>query len=159
MVTLRFPVIALLLVASPANAASRPIRASVEQLLATPQHFHGKRVEVTGFFDSPDRGWELRPTAKRAAHRVWPVDNVIYVDFSDTQANLIIGKQHFLKGRVHIVGRFEYSHPTPDIVYHTPRPKRPLRDDEVIRDIVRRWNGFALGHTCQITAISFFKPI
>jgi hypothetical protein len=158
-VSLRLPAIALVVVASSAGAASRPIQTSVEQLLAAPQRFHGKRVEVTGFFDSPDRGWELRQTAKHAPHRDWPIDNVIYIDFSDAQAQLIIGKQHFLKGYVHIIGRFEYSPPTPDVVHRTPRPKRPLRDGEVVRDIVTKWWGFGFGHPFQIAAITLFKPI
>src|SRR5260370_16856156 len=57
---------AWLVAASSAVADPKPIDVSVQQLVVTPQQFNGKRISVTGYFDTTEtHACDLRATKTR----------------------------------------------------------------------------------------------
>src|SRR5438128_9623286 len=92
------------------GGASAPLQVTVDQLLATPKRFDGKRVAVSGFFECAfEAGCELRRSQKRE-ERI----HTIRLDLTHKQS-LALGKKTDVHGRLFVVGRFEYSRPHPDI--------------------------------------------
>jgi hypothetical protein len=152
----RVAIIAACAVAASASAiaAQKPIAVSVGQLVSAPQRFAGKPVEVTGFFDPQERGFELRAHRGDRKEQEVPFTKSLFVDLTQQQINSLIRKHQFRRGQVRVIARFEYSPQTPDRVVQAADPRNP-RD----RTIVERWQGFGPFYTCQLTAISLFEPI
>lgn len=136
-------------VVASACAESKPLAVTVEQLLATPERFEGKRIAVSGFFECAfEAGCELRRSRKRE-DRI----HTILLDLTQQQ-HLALGKKTHVRGRLFVVGRFEYSRPHPDIV----KGKSEDKASGLKREIVEVWHGFYF-HSCQITAITQMKRI
>jgi hypothetical protein len=63
---LRLLLLSLLLALTSAAATAKPRDVTVDQLVATPEQFNGKRVSVTGYFDTTvHHGCDLRARRKR----------------------------------------------------------------------------------------------
>jgi hypothetical protein len=140
----RLAAAALVFVASSAVADSKFIDVSIRTLIARPEQFHGKTVSVTGWFECEfEAGCELRFT-RAAQGRL----TTIQLELSQQQA-LALENTHPLSGWLHVVGRFEYSRPTPERVIHKPDPRDPTD-----RTIVEKWQGFNF-HACRITVSQF----
>jgi hypothetical protein len=131
-------------VALSASAAPKPIEVSIRKLVANPQRFHGKTVAVTGWFECAfEAGCELRFT-RSAQDRI----KTILLELSQDQA-VALEKTHPLRGWLRVIGRFEYSRPTPERVIHKADPRDPSD-----RGIVEIWQGFDF-HACRITVAQF----
>ncbi len=144
MLTHRFAVALLLFGTLAISVQAKPIEITVDQLIAHPQHFHRKIVSVTGWFECEfEAGCEVRSTRARQDRL-----KTILLEFSQQQS-VALESTHPLRGRLHVVGRLEYSRPTPEQVVHKADPRDP-RD----RGIVRIWQGFNF-HACKITVSKF----
>jgi hypothetical protein len=122
---------------------ARTLNISVQQLVASPQEYNGKIVNVVGYFECEfEAGCELRPSRKREDKL-----KTILLDLTQTQS-VLLEKRKPLRGSIHVIGRFDYSKPTPEQLVSKADPRDPSS-----RAIVRVWQGFAF-HACQITAIT-----
>ncbi len=136
-------------VTSVVSAAPKPLEVPTRRLIANPEQFAGKTVAVTGWFECAfEAGCELRFN-RTAQERLKTID----LDFPDDLA-AALDKTHPLSGWLHVVGRFEYSRPFPDIVHPSPRRTKPLPKGEVERQIVTVWQGFGF-RACQIKVTHF----
>jgi len=126
---------------------------SVQQLVATPQQYNGKRVSVTGYFDTTEtHACDLRATKKR------PTDTrqLINVEIPPRSEAILQRLTHnFTKlVRAHIVGTFQYR-------YVGPIKETPVYGDPHVQKIVTMQPGFGWGGLLdkQITKISDFHVI
>lgn len=141
--------IAVIAAGSTVSAAANPVEITIQELLAAPQGFHGKIVAVRGYFECVNEaGCELRASRVRQDRRL----RTIFLDFSQEQMVAVTSK-HPLHGQLRVVGRFEYSRPTPDRIIREANPHDPIG-----RKIISVWQGFSF-HSCQITAITECKRI
>jgi hypothetical protein len=73
----RLPLVSLLLALTSAAAISKPLDVTVDQLVAAPKQFNGKRVSVIGYFDTTvHHGCDLRrdasnPTTRDGVSTLW----------------------------------------------------------------------------------------
>src|SRR6266545_4502980 len=133
---------AWILAASSAVADSKPIDVSIQQLVATPQQFNGKRVSVIGYFDTTEiHACDLRATKTR------PNDNTHLINIeipSGSEAALKRMTHNFTKVvRAHIVGTFQYRYVGP--IKETPVHGDPIAEDSDYADRLRL--GGSLGQT------------
>jgi hypothetical protein len=120
------------LAAAPVGAASSAKEVSIRQLVTHPELYSGKAVAVTGWFECAfEAGCELRFTRARQEHLT-----TIRLDFPDDLAKAL-DKTTPLTGWLRVVGRFEYSPPTPDHVIHKADPHVPGD-----RQAAEVWQGF-----------------
>src|SRR6266496_4534610 len=125
-------------------ATPKPVEVSIRELIGDPQQFHGKTVSVTGWFECEfEAGCELRFTRSAQDRR-----KTILLELSQRQA-VALQDTRPLQGWLHVVGRFEYSRPTPERVIHKADPRDPTD-----RGIVEIWQGFNF-HSCRITVSDF----
>jgi hypothetical protein len=150
---LRHPLVtaAWLVAASSAVADSKPIDVSVQQLVAAPQQFNGKRVSVSGYFDTTEtHACDLRATKKR------PNDNrqLINIEIPPGSEDMLKRLTHdFTKVvRARIIGTFQYR-------YVGPFKETPVHGDPLVQKIVTMQTGFGWEGLCdkQITKISDFR--
>jgi hypothetical protein len=153
------PLLAFFVMASSAAAASTPLEVTVDQLVAIPKQFNGKRVSVTGYFDlTVHHGCDLR------ARKTRPDDNrqTINVVVPDASVPALQRLTHNFTRlvRAHIVGTFQYRYVGP--VGEKPiKYDRPLAPGEVERKIVIMQVGFGwMGlWDKQITDITEFRVL
>jgi hypothetical protein len=149
--------LALFATACSAVAASKPLEVTVDQLVAAPKQFNGKRVSVIGYFDlTVHHGCDLRARKPRPDDNRQAI-NIVVPDGS------VPALKRFTRNfsrvvRAHIIGRFQYRYVGPvgekPIKYH-----RPLGPGEVERKIVIMQLGFGwMGlWDKQITEITEFR--
>jgi hypothetical protein len=134
------------LAASAAATASEPVEVPIRQLVSHPQQYSGKTVAVTGWFECAfEDGCALRFT-RASQDRLKTID----LDFPDDLAKAL-DKTTPLKGWLRVVGRFQYSPPTPDHVIHKADPRVPGD-----RQIAEVWQGFGF-RAFQITVHHFIR--
>ena|SRR5882724_2603713 len=144
MLARRFAAITAILVASVVGAAPKPLEVPIRRLIANPEQFVGKTLVVTGWFECAfEAGCELRFN-RAAQDRLKTID----LDFPDDLA-AALDKARPLTGWLRVVGRFEYSRPTPERIIHKADP-RDARD----RSIVEVWQGFGF-RACRIKVTHF----
>jgi len=141
------------LAASSAVAASNPIDVTITQLIASPQEFNGKRVAVTGYFDTTEHhGCDLRATKQRSDDG----RQYIHVDVTEPMERplktLTRGYTRLL--RVRVVGLFQYR-------YTGEVARKPVYGDPNISAIVTMQTGFGwMGlWDKQITKITSFRVL
>jgi hypothetical protein len=122
------------LIAASCLADSKPIDVSVQQLVATPQQYNGKRVSVSGYFDTVEtHECDLRATKKR------PDDNRRFINIEippGSEGALKRLTHDFTKlVRARIVGTFQYR-------YVGPLKETPVYGDPHVRKIVTMQTGF-----------------
>jgi hypothetical protein len=147
--------LAIVLVAPNANSASEPpIRVGVSDLFKHPKKYHGKRIEVVGYWvTSCAHCSDLYPSFEEEQRKPYGR----FVSLGDLrQARMPRSFRRMLEkswgdydGYVRVVGTFKFT-PIPDWVGKpvnpqpsaTPYPKQGSSDrDEVQRVIVWGWNG------------------
>jgi hypothetical protein len=112
-------VLLFLFVASCAAADGPAVKVTVQQLLATPKKFVGKRVDVTGYYRSGLEESSLLADA-RAAKKPWSTDNCIWLepDIWDPRyhphgsAN-IADPNNVLGRMIRVIGTFHYRRVIP----------------------------------------------
>jgi hypothetical protein len=144
---------AWLIAASSVPADPKPIDVSVQQLVATPQQYNGKRVSVSGYFDTVEtHACDLRATKKR------PDDNrrLINIEIPPGSEPALKRLTHdFTKlVRARIVGTFQYR-------YVGPLKETPVYGDPHVQKIVTMQTGFGWEGLWdkQITKISDFRVV
>jgi hypothetical protein len=142
-----------LVAVSSAVADSEPISVSIQQLVATPQQYSGKRVSVSGYFDTTEtHACDLRATKRR------PTDNARLINIvipPGSEATLQRLTHNFTKlVRAHIVGTFQYR-------YVGPIKETPVHGDPYVRKIVTMQTGFGWEGLWdkQITNILDFRVV
>ena len=90
-------------------AASKPVEVTVDQLVRTPKQYNGKRVSVTGYFDTTvHHGCDLR------AHKRRPDEGRQYINIVVSEGSVPEVKRltrNFTRVvRAHIVGTFQYRY-------------------------------------------------
>lgn len=142
---------ALLAAASSAAADSKPLAVSIQQLVATPQRYNGKRVSVTGYFDTTEtHACDLRATKKRPDDNRQLINVEIPPGSEDTVKHLTHNFSKVVRAR--IVGIFQYR-------YVGPIKEAPVYGDPHVQKIVTMQTGYGWGGLCdkQITKISDFR--
>jgi len=145
------PLLSLVLAITSAAATSKPFDVTVDQLVAAPEQFNGKRVSVTGYFDTTiHHGCDLRARRKR------PDDHRQYINIvvpeSAVPAVRRLTHDFTRVVRAHIVGTFEYR-------YVGPIKKTPVYGDAHVQKIVTIQTGFGWEGLWdkQIAKISGFR--
>ena len=139
MLSLRLLTAAFMFAVSSAVAASTLINVSIRTLLAHPEQFHGKVVSVVGYYACEfEAGCELRFTR---AEQPWK--QTIQLEFPPDQLREF-NKAPATHGWLRVVGRFEYSRPTPERLLQSSRHY----------DVVEVWQGFNF-HAYRITVSQF----
>jgi hypothetical protein len=142
---------ALILAASAALGDSKPIEVSIQQLVATPLRFNGKRVAVTGYFDTVEtHACDLRATKKRPDDNRQLINIVIPRGSESTLQRLT---QNFTRVvRARIIGTFQYT-------YVGPIKETSVYGDPHVQKIVTMQTGFGWGglYDKQIANISGFR--
>jgi hypothetical protein len=153
MLTRRLLVAAWLLVASSAAADSEPIDVSIQQLVGTPQQYNGKRVSVSGYFDTTEtHACDLRATKRRTTDNARLINIVIP---PGSEAALQRLTHNFTKlVRARIVGTFQYR-------CVGPIKETPVHGDPHVQKIVTMQTGFGWEGLWnkQITKISDFRVV
>jgi hypothetical protein len=145
------PLLLLLLAVTSATATSKPLDVTVDQLVTMPEQFNGKRVSVTGYFDTTvHHGCDLRARRKRSDDPRQYI-NIVIPD------SAVPGIRHLTHDftrvvRAHIVGRFQYR-------YVGPIKETPVSGDAHVHRIVTIQTGFGWEGLWdkQITKISDFR--
>ena len=147
----KLPLLSLVLAITSAAATSKPFDVTVDQLVAAPEQFNGKRVSVTGYFDTTiHHGCDLRARRKR------PDDHRQYINIvvpeSAVPAVRRLTHDFTRVVRAHIVGTFEYR-------YVGPIKKTPVYGDAHVQKIVTIQTGFSWEGLWdkQIAKISGFR--
>jgi len=147
----KLPLLSLVLAITSAAATSKPFDVTVDQLVAAPEQFNGKRVSVTGYFDTTiHHGCDLRARRKR------PDDHRQYINIvvpeSAVPAVRRLTHDFTRVVRAHIVGTFEYR-------YVGPIKKTPVYGDAHVQKIVTIQTGFCWEGLWdkQIAKISGFR--
>jgi len=140
-------------IASSALGTSKPVEVAVDQLVSAPKQFDGKRVSVTGYFDTTvHHGCDLR------AHKRRPEEGRQYINIVVPERSLPEVKRlthNFTKVvRAHIVGTFQYRY------VGTVGKERPVPGDPNVK-IVYFQSGFGwMGlWDKQITNITDFRVL
>ena len=148
---LRLPLLLLLLANTLAAATSKPLHVTVDQLIAAPKQFNGKRVSVTGYFDTTvHHGCDLRPRRKLSDDPRQRVNIVVPESAVPTVKSLTHDFTRVV--RAHIVGTFQYR-------YVGPIKETPVHGDPNVQKIVTMQTGFGWEGLWdkQITNISDFR--
>jgi hypothetical protein len=151
MLSRRLLAAALLVTASSAVADSKPVVVSIQQLIATPQRYNGKRVSVTGYFDTTEtHACDLRATKHR------PDDNrqLINIEIPPGSDDALKRLTHdFTKVvRARVIGTFQYR-------YVGPIKETPVHGDPHVQKIVTMQMGYGWEGLWdkQISKISDFR--
>jgi len=147
----RLPLVSLLLALTSAVATSEPLDVSVDQLVAAPKQFNGKRVSVTGYFDTTvHHGCDLRARRKRSDDPRRRINIVVPEDAVPLVRRLTHNFTRVVPA--HIVGTFEYR-------YVGPIKETPVYGDTHVQKIVTIQTGFGWEGLWdkQITKISDFR--
>src|SRR5260370_12030019 len=124
----RLPLRPLLLALPSAAASSEPLDVTVDQLVATPEQFNGKRVSVTGYFDTTvHHGCDLRARHKRSDDPRQYIN--IVVPESAVSAISRLTHDFTRVVRAHVVGTFQYR-------YVGPIKETPVHGDPIVQEIV-----------------------
>lgn len=144
---------AWLVAASSPVANSEPIDVSIQQLVATPQQYNGKRVSVSGYFDTTEtHACDLRATKRR------PTDSAGLININippGSEAALQRLTHNFTRlVRARIVGTFHYR-------YLGSIKKTEVHGDPHVQKIVTMQNGFGWEGLWdkQLTNISDFRVV
>jgi hypothetical protein len=148
---LRLPLLSLLLALTSMAATSKPLDVTVDQLVATPEQFNGKRVSVIGYFDTTvHHGCDLRARRKR------PDDPRQYINIvvPESAVPAISRLTHDFTRvvRAHVIGTFQYR-------YVGPIKETPVHGDPIVQKIVIMQTGYGWEGLWdkQITKISDFR--
>lgn len=150
-------VIAYLLISTTAAASSATLRNPVDielrQLIATPDRFNGKRVSVTGYFDTTQaHGCDLRETKQR------PIDmrEVVNIELRRPDDPFVRRLTHDYTrvAYVHVVGVFQYRKVG-------PIESKPVSGDPHVKGIITMQTGFGWMGLLdkQITDISVLREV
>jgi hypothetical protein len=160
---------AIALAASNASSASEPMKIGVTELFKHPKKYHGKKVEVVGYWvTSCAHCSDLYPSFEEEQRKPYGT----FISLGDLrQARMPSSFRRTLEkwwgdydGYVRVVGTFKFT-PIPDCVGKPvkpqptaiPYPKQGSSDrNEVERIIVWGWNGPPVK---QIVSITRFEPI
>jgi len=147
---LRLPLLSLLIALTSAAATSKPLDVTVDQLVAAPTRFNGKRVSVIGYFDTTvHHGCDLRAQRKPSDDPRQRINIVV----PETAVPAIRRLTHDFTRvvRAHIVGTFQYR-------YVGPIKETPVYGDPHVQKIVTMQIGFGWEGLWdkQITKISGF---
>ena len=148
---LRLPLLSLLLALTSAAATSEPLAVTVDQLVATPEQFNGKRVSVTGYFDTTvHHGCDLRARRKRSDDPRQRINIVVPESAVPTVSRLTHDFTRVV--RAHVVGTFQYR-------YVGPIKETPVHGDPSVQKIVIMQTGYGWEGLWdkQITKISDFR--
>jgi hypothetical protein len=151
MLSRAFVTAAWILAASSAVADSKPIDVSVQQLVAAPQQFNGKRVSVSGYFDTTEtHACDLRATKKRPDDNRQLINIEVPPGTDDTLRRLTHNFTKVVRAR--IVGTFQYK-------YVGPIKETPVHGDRHVQKIVTMQVGYGWEGLWdkQITRISDFR--
>jgi hypothetical protein len=147
----RLPLVSLLLALTSAAATSKPLDVTVDLLVAAPKQFNGKRVSVTGYFDTTvHHGCDLRARRKRSDDPRRRINIVVPEDAVPVVRRLTHNFTRVV--RAPIVGTFEYR-------YVGPIKKTPVYGDAHVQKIVTIQTGFGWEGLWdkQIAKISDFR--
>jgi hypothetical protein len=147
----RLPLVSLLLALTSAAATSEPLDVTVDQLVAAPKQFNGKRVSVTGYFDTTvHHGCDIRARRKRSDDPRRRINIVVPEDAVPLVRRLTHNFTRVVLVRV--VGTFEYQ-------YVGPIKNTPVYGDAHVQKIVTIQTGFGWEGLWdkQITKISDFR--
>lgn len=130
-------VFALLLMFTPAiacPAVPSPAEVSVRQLLETPERFNGKRISVTGYFDTTEaHACDLRATKER------PSDMRALVNLELSRPNdpaiKTLTRDYTRVVYVRVIGMFEYKKVG-------PINSKPVTGDPNVKAIITMQTGF-----------------
>jgi len=148
---LRLPFLSLLLTLTSAAATSKPLDVTVDQLVAAPERFNGKRVSVSGYFDTTvHHGCDLRARRKRSDDPKQYVN--IVVPESAVPALKRLTHDFTRVVRAHIGGTFKYR-------YVGPVKETPVSGDPHVQKIITIQTGFGWEGLWdkQINRISEFR--
>jgi hypothetical protein len=117
----------ILCVAGHVSAVEQPLRVTVQQLLATPGRFAGKRVDVTGWYVAFNEASDLYASKKASYtdldHSIW-LEPDIWDPSSRRQRPLGVADSRRVDNRrVRVIGTFHYQ-PRPDLGPRVPYAKR-----------------------------------
>jgi hypothetical protein len=147
----RLPLVSLLLALTSAAATSKPLDVTVDQLVAAPKQFNGKRVSVTGYFDTTvHHGCNLRARREQSDDPRRRINIVVPEDAVPLVRRLTHNFTRVVLVRV--VGTFEYQ-------YVGPIKNTPVYGDAHVQKIVTIQTGFGWEGLWdkQITKISDFR--
>jgi hypothetical protein len=148
---LRLAFLLLLLTLTSAAATSKLLDVSIDQLVAAPERFNGKRVSVSGYFDTTvHHGCDLRARRKRSDDPKQYINIVVPESAVPTTKGLT---HDFIRVvRAHIVGTFQYR-------YVGPIKQTPVNGDPYVEKIVTIQTGFGwMGlWDKQITDVTDFR--
>jgi len=148
---IRLPLLSLLLALTSAAATAKPLDVTIDQLVTTPGQFNGKRVSVTGYFDTTvHHGCDLRARRKRSDDPRQHINIVVPESAVPSIRRLTHDFTRVV--RAHIVGRFQYR-------YVGPIKETPVYGDVNVPKIVTIQTGFGWEGLWdkQITKISDFR--
>ena len=148
---LSLPFLSLLLALTSASATSKPLDVTVDQLVDAPERFNGKRVSVSGYFDTTvHHGCDLRARRKLSDNPKQRVNIVVPESAAPVVKRLTHNFTRVV--RAHIVGTFQYR-------YVGPIQETPVSGDPHVQKILTIQTGFGwMGlWDKQITKISDFR--
>jgi hypothetical protein len=131
---LRLPFLLLLLTLTSAAATSTLLDVTIDRLVAAPEGFNGKRVSVSGYFDTTvHHGCDLRARRKRS----YDPKQYINVVVPDSALPAVKRLTHDFTRvvRAHIVGTFQYR-------YVGPIKETPVNGDPHVQKIRTIQTGF-----------------
>ena len=143
--------VSLLLALTSAAATSKPTDVTVDQLVAAPKGFNGKRISVTGYFDTTvHHGCDLRARRERSDDPRRRINIVVPEDAVPMVRRLTDNFTRIV--RAHIVGTF-------DDPYVGPLKETPVDADAHVKNLVTIQTGFGWEGLWdkQITKISDFR--
>jgi len=148
---LRLPFLSLLLALTSAAATSKPLDVTVDQLVDAPERFNGKRVAVSGYFDTTvHHGCDLRARRKRSDDPRQRVNIVVPESAVSSVKRLTHNFTRVV--RAHVVGTFQYR-------YVGPVQETPVSSDPHVQKILTIQTGFGWEGLWdkQISKISEFR--
>jgi hypothetical protein len=123
------PCVVLLLTAGFARADSPAVRVTVQQLLATPQKFAGKRVDVTGFYHTSN-GESSLFASERASDQNYGCENLIWLEpdiwdprYHPHRPQNVAKSEDVERRIVRVIGTFHYQ-PRPILDKTVPYERR-----------------------------------
>ena len=136
--------IVCLLAAAAANAQGSGAKVTFQQLLAHPERFVGKRVDVTGYCHTSVEEISLS-ASERADERNRGYKESIWLDVETSQSKNIAKISDLERRMVRVIGTFRYQ-------------PRPILDKSVPYE--RRYRGFGSYKLWarEITEIIYFQP-
>jgi hypothetical protein len=125
-------------------AALPPVKVTVQQLLAEPQKFAGKRVDVSGYYHTSNEEISLS-ASKRADEQNHDCDSSIWLDVFTSQPKNAAKDEDLSFKTVRVIGTFRYQ-------------PNPILDKSVPYE--RRYRGFGSYRMWarEITNITYLQP-